>query len=211
MPTGDPALGTPVVSSDPEALHEPPSAQRVINTSELRDFLAGEGAWALPPAAAPAAAPTGPTAAGVQAVPALPPPQSHKALGEVVADLAKLSQKLKPQLAAAQQAQKQRPQEQQCTQQPGAELLEGDGTQAAADDTSSDAVPADGDAAAGIAAGPGPALVSAAEAASGSGAAPGADVIHTLPLRLAVVSVGLQMAPSGKHSRVGPSTAMLKS
>lgn len=184
MSAGDPALGTPVVSNDPAALHEPPSAQRVINTSELRDYLAGEGAWALPPAAVP----TGPTAAGVQAVPAPPPPQSHKALGEVVADLAKLSQKLKPQLAAAQQAQKQCLQEQHCTQQPGAELLEGDGVQAAAEDTSNAVVPAGGDAAEGITAGPGPTLVTAAEAASGSGAAPGADVIHTIPLRLAVVS-----------------------
>lgn len=195
MSAGDPALGTPVVSSDPAALHEPPSAQRVINTSELHDYLAGEGAWTLPPAAAPAAAPTGPTAAGVQAVPAPPPPQSHKALGEVVVDLAKLSQKLKSHLTAAQQAQKQRLQEQQCRQQPGAQLLEGDGVQAAADDASSAVVPADGDAAEGITAGPGPTLVSAAEAASGSGAAPGADVIHTIPLRLAVVSLGLQLAP----------------
>lgn len=178
---GHPSLGTPIINSDPAALHEAPSTQQVINTAELRDYLASQGAWALPPtpAAASAPAPAGsairPSTPSLLGPPAQQTPQSNKALGEVVAELAKLSQKLAPKLAAMQQQRQQQEQEAPTQDGPVSEdkgsssvLLEGDET--AADVTASEPV------------------VSAAEAASGTGAAPGAEIIHTIPLKLAVVS-----------------------
>lgn len=136
----------------------------MINTAELRDYLAGQGAWALD-ATPPTAPPTG-SASGASR-PATPPaagqaskPQGHKALGEVVAELARLAQRLRPKLAAWQQRQ-------QVSQE--ATAAEGEQGALQAED---EAVPVE----------------SAAEAAAGSGAAPGADVIHSMPLKLAVVS-----------------------
>jgi hypothetical protein len=91
-------------------------------------------------------------------------PHANKSLGVVVAELAQLAQKLRPKMAAAQQQDQQ--------QEPHA-VQEG----------------ASSGSAQGIEAPEGPApILTAVEAAAGSGAAPGADVIHSMPLKLAVVS-----------------------
>jgi hypothetical protein len=190
---GDPALGTPVINTDPAALHEAPSAQQVINTAELRDYLAGQGAWAVPPAllAAAAPAPAPPAGASRPSTPALQAPlvaqvpQSNKALGEIVAELAKLSQKLKPKLASIQQLGKQVQQQQQ-------HAAEGEREQEASADGGKDSEEfvQEPDAAAAV---PAARVPTAAEVAAGTGAALGAETIHTIPLKLAVVSRTLIM------------------
>jgi hypothetical protein len=91
---------------------------------------------------------------------------ANKSLGKVVAELAQLAQKLRPKLAAAQQQQQQQPQESQSVEE-GASSGSAEGLEAPESRA---------------------AVVTAAEAAAGSGAAPGADVIHSMPLKLAVVS-----------------------
>jgi hypothetical protein len=167
--TGDSSLGTPIIQTDPAALQEAPSAQHVINTSELRDYLTGQGVWALldagpAPAAVPVTSTTSrPTTPAVQA----PPPQPSKALGEVVADLAKLSQQLKTRPAFSAQP----PQQQAQLQQEETPAEQSDTTGAEARTGAAHQQP----------------VVTAAEAAAGSNAAPCADVIHSIPLKLAVV------------------------
>lgn len=170
LPTGDPALGTPIISSNPAALQEAPSAQIVINTAELQDYLACQGAWALDPA--PTTQPAAGAASGASR-PATPAPaagqaskpQGHTALGEAVAELAHLAQKLRPKLAAAQVTKEQT----QHGQEP---------VSVATTDGDQESLEAEAEAAP---------VESAAEAAAGTGAAPGADVIHSMPLKLAVV------------------------
>jgi hypothetical protein len=183
---GHPALGKPVINSDPSGLHEAPSAQQVINTAELQDYLAGQGAWAVPPALLAAGA--GASAAGASR-PSTPAPQAtlvaqipqSKALGEVVAELAKLSQKLKPKLASIQQLSTQVQQQQQ-------HASEDEREQEASmnGDQDSTELVEEPDAAAAV---PAARVPTAADVAAGTGAAPGADIIHTIPLKLAVVSI----------------------
>lgn len=180
LDAGDPALGSPIIATDPAALQEPPSAQGVLNTAELQDYLACQGAWALDTATAQAAAAASTGAVGGSAssppTPAVVPaaavpvaPHAKKSLGEVVAELAQLAQKLRPKMAAAQQQSQQQQQESQLVEE---------GTS--------------GGSAEGLEAPESPApFVTAAEAAAGSGAASGADVIHSMPLKLAVVSASI--------------------
>lgn len=172
--TGDPSLGSPIISSDPATLQEAHTTKLVINTAELRDYLCCQGAWAVEPAPAAAV-----SSAGSRPVtPAMQPPrpQLNKALGEVIGELAQLSQKLRPKLQAAAATTVPQPQQPTEPQQPG------QGSEPAADGEG------EGSGELGPAAAAKP-VVSAAGAAAGSGAAPGADVIHTIPLKLAVVSL----------------------
>lgn len=131
-----------------------------------------KGAWALDAAAAtPGGCNNGsrPTTPGALAQ---EPIQANKALGEVVAELARLAQRLRPGMRVGHHPHV-------VPQPPTASAAQPQltqGTTSGSPDMSCSEV-ADVQQ-----------VVSAAEAASGSGAAPGADIIHGIPLKLAVVS-----------------------
>lgn len=160
---------------------EPPGAGDSADAAELQEYLHAQGDWA-------AAAATAATALGSAMAPhagggsmhgagaAEATEQCSAAVAEVVAELAALAQKLHrngwkptPRRAAA----------------PAAAA---DAGQAPAPDSPQTGAGLPAPDASGGNAGELAAFVTAAEAAAGSGAAPGADVIQTIPLKLAVVS-----------------------